>query len=272
MKTSSSRGVSTSLLGRRLFETAFVLFVIYGATVIGFALPLRPFDAVWQLAVAGALINNAPLALVGLALMHLSVRLEPGESLQLRRLAHCAHAAQFAAVGFLCLVPLQLMAVRQTLLSHQTVQNRQMTIAERRIEEVRRAITASTTVPELQRELARLKVGTLTIRGNPSDSSLSGVREQLLTSLESSRSDLQSRLNRTGRGKIWDFLQLSLQGVVSSLALAFGFAALAQGKGRHRSQLDAFRWSMGRLLPLRRSGRRRRHGHSIRAESTRNQP
>lgn len=272
MKPSSSRGFSPSLLGRRLFQTAFVLFAIYGATVIGFALPLRPFDAIWQLAVAGALINNGPLALVGLALMHVSVRLEPGAPLQVRRLDQFAHGAQFAAVGFLCLVPLQLMAVRHTLLTHQTVQNRQMTIAERRIADVRRAITASTTVPELQRELARLKVGTLTIRGNPSDSSLSGVRQQLLTSLEGSRINLKSQFNATENGKIWDFIQLSLQGVVSSLALAFGFAALAQGKGRHRSQLDAVRRRLGRLLPLRTVDRRRRQGHSTREQSIRNQP
>jgi hypothetical protein len=272
VKSSTSRGVSSSLLGRRLFEAAFVLLVIYGATVIGFAFPVRAFDPIWQLAVAGALINNAPMALVGLALMHLSVRLEPGAPLQVRRLDQFAHLAQFAAIGFLCLVPLQLMAVRQTLLNQQTEQNRQLTIAERRIAEVRYAISASTTVPELQRELARLKVGTLTIRGNPADSSLSGVREQLLTSLESSRTSLQSQFKRPGRGKIWDFVQLSLQGVISSLALAFGFAALAQGKGRHRSQLDAVRRRWSRLLHLRTADQRRRHGESTQERSIRNQP
>jgi hypothetical protein len=236
-----------SLLGKRLFEAAVVLVVVYCATVLGFALPFRPFDAIWQLALAGALINNAPIALVGLALMHVSVRLNPGVPKQTLHLAQCARVAQFAAVGFLCLVPLQLMAVRQTLLTQQSLQNRQMSLAERRIAEVRRAISTSATVPELQRELTRLKMGTLTIRGNPSDSSLSGVREQLLTSLESSRSNLQSQLRRSGTGRIWDFVQLSLQGVVSSLALAFGFAALAQGKGSQRSQLDAVRQRLGRL-------------------------
>jgi hypothetical protein len=255
--------MTPSLLGQRLFEAAVVLVVVYCATVLGFVLPFRPFDAIWQLAFAGALINNGPIALVGLALMHVSVRLDPGLANPARHLSQCARLAQFAAVGFLCLVPLQLMAVRQTLLSQQTLQNRQVSLAERRIAEVRRAISTSATVPELQRELTRLKMGTLTIRGNPSDSSLSGIREQLLTSLDNTRTNLQSQLRRSGRGRLWDFIQLSLQGVVSSFALAFGFAALAQGKGSQRSQLDAVRRRLGRLRRRRTSARRERQSSSV---------
>ncbi len=264
--------MSSSSLGRRLFEAALALVVVYCSTVIGFSFPFRPFDAIWQLGVAGALLNNAPMALVSLVLMHLSVRLNPGAPQQIRLLAKCSHLAQFAAVGFLCLVPLQLMAVRQTLLTQQSVHDRQMTVAERRISEVRRAITSSKTVPELQRELARLRMGSLTIRGNPSDISLSGVREQLLTSLESSRTNLQSQLKRSGRSTIWDFIQLSLQGVVSSLAFAFGFAALAQAKGSRFSQLDALKWRFDRLRLLRTFAQGHRHGSRSREQSTRKRP
>ena len=138
-------------------------------------------------------------------------------------------------------VPLQLLAVGQTLNAHQKVQNRQLTIAERRISDVRRAINGATTVGQLQAVLVRLKVGTLTVRGNPTDESLTGVREKLLSSLEGSRSTLQSQYRSSGIGRIWDLIQLSLQGVISAIALALGFAALGQRRGSRISLLEEFR-------------------------------
>lgn len=228
-------------LGGRLSAVAITLFCVFIATVLGQVLPLQLLDPVWQLKFAGALINNAPLALVGLAFLHVATRLEPGNPLLAERLSTLARLAQITALGFLLLVPLQLMAVGQTLKAHQNVQNRQLIIAERRIADVRRAINGATTVGQLQAELVRLKVGTLTVRGNPADGSLSGVREKLLSSLEGSRSTLQSQYRSSGIGRIWDLIQLSLQGIVSASALALGFAALGQRRGSPISLLEEFR-------------------------------
>ena len=107
-----------------------------------------------------------------------------------------------------------------------------MVIADRRIAEMRQAILSYTTVPQLQAELARLKLGSLAVRGNPADQSLSAVRGKLIDSLEASSSSLQAKFRTSGTIMIWNLIQLSLQGVVSSIALALGFAALAlQGNG-----------------------------------------
>jgi hypothetical protein len=239
-----------------------VLFWLYAATVIGTVFPPRLLSPVWQLAFSGSVITNAPLALVGLALLHLAGHLDPANPILARRRSTCARLASLAVAGFLLLVPLQVQAIGQTLKSREQVQNRQLGIAERRIADVRRAIASARTVEQLQAELARLKVGTLTVKGTPGDRSLTGVREQLLSSLEGSRSSLQSQYQNTTTGMIWAFLQSSLQGIVSAIALAFGFAALAQ-RGEHGiSLLEEFRRMVSQLrvpFPWPRSQRRGIH-------------
>ena len=223
---------TSSRLGLRLEKPAFVLFIVYAASVLGATFPPRLFDPVWQLACAGSLINNAPIALVGLAGLHLAVHLEPHSSGLRSRRSFAARLAGLAVAGFLLLVPLQFMAVWQTLQAREALQSRQMVIADRRIAEMRQAILSSTTVPQLQAELARLKLGSLVVRGNLADQSLSAVRGKLLDSLEASRSSLQAKFRTSGTIMIWNLIQLSLQGVVSAIALALGFAALAlQGNG-----------------------------------------
>ncbi len=236
-----------SRLGSRISAAAIVLFWLYGATVIGSVFPPRLLNPVWQLAFSGAVITNAPLALVGLALLHLAGHLDPGNPMLARRRSTCARLASLAVAGFLLLVPFQVQAIGQTLQSRDQNQNRQLGIAERRIADVRRAIASARTVEQLQAELARLKVGTLTVRGTPGDRSMTGVREQLLTSLEGSRSSLRSQYQTTTTGMIWTFLQLSLQGIISAIALAFGFAALAQRGEYGISLLDEFRRTLSKL-------------------------
>jgi hypothetical protein len=189
-------------------------------------------DTVWQFSTTATLINNAPVALVGLAGMHLATYLDPGHSILRRRLSVSARLARFAVVGFLLLVPVQLMAVWKTIHAREAAQNRQMVAVDRRIAEVRRAINSSSTVEQLQAELNRLNLGTLVVRGNPADQSLTSVREKLLQSLETTRSNLKNRITTPVPLLLWQLIQSSLQLIVSAIALAAGFAALAQPMGR----------------------------------------
>lgn len=211
---------------------SIALLVVYTATVLGSALPARLMDPVWQLSATATLINNAPLALVGLAGMHLATHLDRGNSILRRRRSFTARWAQFAVVGFLLLVPVQLMAVWTTIQARETVQNRQMVVVDRRMAEVRRAINSSSTVEQLQAELNRLNLGTLVVRGNPADQTLTSVREKLLQSLETTRSNLQNKITTPVPQLLWQLIQNSLQVIVSAIALAAGFAALAQPMGR----------------------------------------
>jgi len=215
-----------------LSVASIALLVVFTSTVLGSVLPARLMDPVWQLSTTATVINNAPVALVGLAGMHLSTYLDPGHSILRRRLSVSARLAQFAVVGFLLLVPVQLMAVWKTIQTRETVQNRQMVVADRRIAEVRRAINSSSTVEQLQAELNRLNLGTLVVRGNPADQSLTSVREKLLQSLETTRSNLKNRITTPVPLLLWQLIQSSLQLIVSAIALAAGFAALAQPMGR----------------------------------------
>jgi len=211
---------------------SIALLVVYTATALGSILPVRVMDPVWQLSTTATLTNNAPVALVGLAGMHLATHLDPGHSILRRRLSVSARLAQFAVVGFLLLVPVQVMAVWTTIHARETVQKRQMVAVDRRIAEVRRAINSSSTVEQLQAELNRLKLGTLVVRGNPADQTLTSVREKLLQSLQTTRSNLQNRNTTPVPQLIWQLIQNSLQVIFSAIALAAGFAALAKPMGR----------------------------------------
>lgn len=56
-----------------LSVVALVLFVLFVSLVAAALFPLQLLDPAWQLRMAGSLINGAPFALLGLALLQIAV-------------------------------------------------------------------------------------------------------------------------------------------------------------------------------------------------------
>ena len=110
----SSRAGSPVLLSAPgLGVVALVLFVLFATLVAGALWPVQLLNPLWQLRLAGSLINGAPFALLGLALLQIAVELGPHDPRLKSRQKLCSQLAVIAALGFLLLLPLQTLAALQ---------------------------------------------------------------------------------------------------------------------------------------------------------------
>jgi predicted PurR-regulated permease PerM len=89
---------------------ALALFICCSAAVFSVALPLQRLDPCWQEALIAALLSNGHLPLIGLALSHLAVVLQPANRRLRHRFERFRQLAVVAAFGFLLLIPLQVSA------------------------------------------------------------------------------------------------------------------------------------------------------------------
>jgi hypothetical protein len=60
-----------------LSVVALVLFLLFASLVVPALFPLQLLDPAWQLRMAGSLVNGAPFALLGLALLQIAVERGP---------------------------------------------------------------------------------------------------------------------------------------------------------------------------------------------------
>ena len=86
---------------------ALVLFVLFAPLVAGALWKVQLLNPLWQLRLAGSLVNGAPFALLGLALLQIAVELGPHDPLLKSRQKLCSQLAVAVALGFLLLLPLQ---------------------------------------------------------------------------------------------------------------------------------------------------------------------
>ena len=77
MSASPSRSPFSLLTWLPLGPIATTLFVTFVVSVVAGALPPQLLDPLWQLRLASSLIDNAPVALLGLGLVHLQAYLSP---------------------------------------------------------------------------------------------------------------------------------------------------------------------------------------------------
>ena len=106
----SRSGIPVLFSAPGLSVVALVLFVLFVSLVAAALFPLQLLDPAWQLRLAGTLINGAPFALLGLALLQIAAELGPHDPQLKNRARLCAQLAVAAALGFLLLLPLQTVA------------------------------------------------------------------------------------------------------------------------------------------------------------------
>lgn len=244
--------VHLDLLGPRLGLVGLVFLILYLTACIGSLLPLQLLDPAWQLRLVGSLINNAGFALLGLVLVHLAAALAPEcPPLQARRDA-LARWAILAALGFLLLIPLQGYASWQGASQNSASQGRQLRQAKRKLADLSRAVQGASNGRELQERLRALQ------GPDVSDADLAqplpSLKRQLLAAFAEARRRIESQSAQPTTADPSALLQEHLRVAVASLALAVGFASLAQRRGSPLSLLQ--HWQIG--LAHRRPGQRRR--------------
>ncbi|MBD2718292.1 MULTISPECIES: hypothetical protein [unclassified Synechococcus] len=246
------------VLARRLGAIALALFVVFAASVLARIIPFRVLLASWQLEFAASLIDAAPIALLGLILVHLAAYLDPNSPILKERKQRFSRFALAAVLGFLLLIPLNVYAVWTGLGNLEATRTRVEVDAVRRIDRFRQVVRSATTPEDLQQRLESIGVPGL----RPSDlrQPLPRLKQQLLANLDKAQGNLEARKEGAGavlREGLWSLIQSVLKLVVAALALAFAFAAGAQARNSDISLLESWQRSWDKRTQ--RGGRRRPH-------------
>jgi len=229
---------------RRLGAIAIALFVLYVANVLARIIPFRVALASWKLEFSASLIDAAPIALLGLILVHLAAYIDPGSPFLRQRKQQCSRMATAAVLGFLLLIPLNVYAVWTGVGNLQAARSNVEADAGRRIVKFRQIVSSATTPEDLQQRLA--SIGVPELKPSALRLPLPRLKQLLLENLDQAQGKLEAK--KTGAGDVlreglWSLVQSVLKLVIASLVLALAFAAGAQGRDSDISLLES--WQRG---------------------------
>ncbi|MEB3360972.1 MAG: hypothetical protein VKI42_02475 [Synechococcaceae cyanobacterium] len=248
--TVATRGLS--LLG-------LVLIVVYLTKAASVMIPVRLLNSAWQLSTGTTLLNTAVLPLIGLAMLHLAVFLDPLDPVLTRRLRPMAHLAVIAVVGYLLLIPLMGTAGLNQLRERVGSRDASLTRAGSRLEQLREAVKVATSVPDLESRMIALQGPRL----EPADrlQPLAQLRIRVNEVLDRVEAELARTKASAPRPNPWVLLPNIARDSVTSLAFAIAFAGLAQRPGSEFSLLSELigRFEFG--LQRRQISRRNRAGN-----------
>ena len=212
----------------KLVAIAFALVAVFIATLLPQLLPPRLLDPQWQLTLCGVMAENGVLPLMALGLLFLANYLNPANIGVLAIRLVSSRLAGLAAVGFLLLIPLQIVAVATSNSSLQNHQQKQRQTAQARLDALEQAIASAGSSDELNQRLQNLQAPRLP----PSEQALplERLRPLLSQRLLQTRSLLQNKFSApTKVPRSTRKLQL-LRGVVSNLAYGLAFAQFRRGR------------------------------------------
>lgn len=225
-----SQGLSWAALG---LLAAFLL------AMVDSILPLRLADPAWQLAIVIALVDNAAIPLVALALLHVAAWSHPRDGFSAALRDGAARWAVPVALGFLLLVPAQAWngwRLQQDLRRQGQLQEQQL---QRRFLRLRQAVDQAPSAEALQQRLGQL-VGPGLPALNPA-TPLPQLRRELRRilarnqELASRQQQQRQRPSAPGRDGL---LGAPLRGALACLAYALAFAGLARRRTQRLSLLS----------------------------------
>jgi len=257
-------GEETALLASGLSALALVLFAYFMLNVSSQAVPLRVAVPAWQLRFAQGAIAAAPMPLIGLGLLQLATYIDSGNLALAARRRTLSSFAILAVVGFLLLIPLQLFAASGSIREMNTVREAKMQQVHQNIDQLRLQIQAAGSLEDLQARIKAIQAPDLILDASSLGQPLPQIKQALLASVDRSESQLNRAIGSDSPRRLWAVLQRSMQGVLSCLALAFGFAALARRSNSDLSLLQELRsgWKHSKLARLEQRRAARRKGMS----------
>lgn len=224
---------------------SIVALALFVTAIVGFAskvFPLQLLQPIWLVNFISALLDAAPLALIGLLLIHLAAFFEPDiESLQNRR-DFIARLATWVTIGYLLLIPFQAISSFQGFELVRQSQLSRMKVAEQESAALSRAIREAMTAKELEDRIAELQGPGLKLER--SASSLPELKQTLLRRLETSKQGAIKQLSSPLNPSYWAIAQRSLRVVILSFFYALAFAAASLRKASGLSLLSELemRW------------------------------
>ena len=208
---------------------ATVFLLGTAATLLVNLVPVQLVNSQWQLSQMANLVANGSWLLLGLVLLHLAVLLQPNQAWLTRRLATLRWLAAGAAVLYLLLAPLQLVATWNGIDAVENTRGRVMGGTMARVKALRVAIQKASDLPDLRRRAAAIP-GAPPIPEEAANLPFETLRRTLLGQLDTVETNVTRRLGQattpTARQQIWG---QTLRNIFTSLLLAIGFASGAQG-------------------------------------------
>lgn len=228
---------------------AVSLFGVFVVTAVASALPLQLLNPSWQLRFGTALIDNGPIAAVGVLSAWLASLLSPAPSPHHQRLLLIRRLALAAALGYLLLIPLQATAAWRGLEQVLAGERQQTSQLRARVDGLAQVVRAAPSVEALQQQWGLRQGPSL----SPDDLALPlpRLRPLLLSRLQ----QLEIRLRAASRAepmapRLWGVAQNTLRLCLSALFLALGFAAAAQARPGGPTLLLQWQWSCWRILSI----------------------
>jgi hypothetical protein len=235
-------------MGSQLGLIGFCLLLLYIGSILVAILPPQILNPGWQLQFVNTLINTSGIGLIGLALVRLAAYVDPSSGRLRHRRGAFAGWACAAAIGFLLLIPLQGYAAWHAWNNANQTRNSQLTTTERKVRDLRQAISSATTTEKLQRNLQALQARPLPPAALATP--LPRLRQQLLDTLQRSEGLVKQRYERIPPENVWSLAQNSLRDMFSALVLSVAFAGLAQRPG-----VDVSLWHEAKAIWSRRQKR-----------------
>lgn len=227
---------------RQLSRAGLGLLALFIFSVGTSFLPLRLMEPAWQLQVSSALTNNGSVALLGMLLVALASWLAPEDDLLQRRNTLLRRLALAAVIGYLLLIPLQTMALWRGVDQGKQRISRQRKVVEARLEAISKAVETAQTPAELRSQLQSLP-GAPSLPDAQLTQPMPQLRQRFATALEQARTRLRATTSEPDPARIQKLITESLRISLSSLALAFAFAAGAQSGAKGLSLLDQLQQS-----------------------------
>lgn len=200
---------------------AFSLFAIFLARLLAVLLEGDPLNLKWQSDFVDVLVNQGQIAFLGFVLLHLASFIQPKHDNLRRRLRLVRTLAVIPVVGYLFLIPLQIVSsYGESSAAH--VKKVKYLSQSTRLTELREAITQAQSVLDMDVRLQSLLEPALT--SDQLNQSLPVLRQSLLKENEARQKKITRQLQQNNGG-------IERFGVVfARLASAFGWAlAFASG-------------------------------------------
>jgi hypothetical protein len=236
------------------------LVAVFVASLLPALLGASPLSPDGMLGLSQGLVDQGPLALLGLALIHLSAYLNPADRMVERRYRLAAQLALPAALGFLLLIPLRTMLLWPSIQGPASQQARPDQRSSRELAVIRTLLAQNIQAPERRRMLLERVTGLRQSVGlpppaeaiealiaEPSDAVRSSLNQQL-EEIESRNNLNNERATAAAAGRPSGLSAFSalLRTLLTSLALAIGF--LAGSRWRDEDLSPLLIWQLNREM------------------------
>jgi hypothetical protein len=215
---------------------SWALFLIFLVRLLPILMEFDPRDPAWQGQMIDLLVDQGLIAFLGFVLLHMAAFVQPKNEALRRRLRLVRRLAVIAVLGYLLLVPLQVLSSFSQL-TEARARKEKFFSQSSRLTEIRETLQQAKTVQDVNVRLQSLLEPELTIE--QSSLPLPELRKALLKANDLKQAELSRRLKQNDNSL--DSFVLVISRIGSALGWALAFAAGAVPWGTRSTLLERLR-------------------------------